>query len=180
MLQQPIASTNSVRLERVEDPRTPLGRMRRAQLYRFADHFNIDYPRDAPAAEMCDIIRRAGYSGAEELPENPSGYEAMAMPELRAAAKELGFEQGPETTRAELVAMLNGKPIPTEIVEAPVVEEPAYDDMKMPELRKRVKDRGLKQQRDSKRADLIALLLQDDAIKRAAEFVPGETIIPTL
>lgn len=176
MLNQ-VTSSASLTLQNIEDPRTPLGKMRRRELYRFADHYNIPYDRDAPAQTMMKLIRERGFSGAEPVPER-SGYEVMSMPELRAEASKLGFPQGPETTREDLVAMLEGKPpgkLPTEIVESP--EAPGYEAMKMPQLRKLVKARGLKQTVKTKRTELIALLEADDIEKRTSSFVPGPTIV---
>lgn len=90
------------------DPRTPLERMRRKQLYAYADAFDVSYPTDCSAETLRNILAGAGITG-QPPPEVPvKAFEDMTMPELRKACKEYGLPQKPTDKAADLIARLNG------------------------------------------------------------------------
>lgn len=165
----------SVRMGETYDPRTPLGHMRRPDLYRFCNHHKIPYPKDAPAVELRRLIQERGMTGTEPVPEI-NKYAGLSMPELRAIAQANGVEVSDDTTYDELMALLDGSGSQQA---AELVEDskpaPDYADMKWSDLCKEVTKRGLKRDRKMKREDVVALLSADDA----SRFTPGETIIET-
>lgn len=84
---------------------SPLFAMRRRDLYRLADAFEVDYSKDAPATEMRQLLMEKGIDGTK-MPENPIldkpkadldvtetlPYEEWKFVHLRQECKRLGIK----------------------------------------------------------------------------------------
>lgn len=103
----------------------PLFGMRRRDLYRLADAWGVEYPKDAPATEMRQLLMSRGIDGSQEPPkpieakpradvteemrEAPSvslNYEDMKFFDLRKLCKERGIEYSQKTNKAALIEKL--------------------------------------------------------------------------
>lgn len=107
------------KLYKVLDPRDPLAKMRRRQVYAFAKRFKIPFTPGEPAEDVRHRIKAAGFTGTEvdeiepaplavENPEQPADYTVMKMPELRRLCKQRGIAQSNRDKRPDLIGKLNG------------------------------------------------------------------------
>lgn len=102
---------------RIEDPRSPLGKLRRRQLYTYADHFGVSYEPGEGAESVRQKLQLKGIRGTElgpdpqpkqlqvDDPEQPD-FEHMAMPELRKLVKARGLKQTIRDSKPELIRKL--------------------------------------------------------------------------
>ncbi len=105
------------------------GQIRRIDLYRLADAWDVDYPADAPATEMRQLLERAGIDLAAQPPRPLA---ARPAPKVAVVAED--------------------KPVHRV---APAVDFATAD---MGELRKACKGRGIALKRTDKRVDMLEKL----------------------
>lgn len=122
-------------LRKVHDPRSPLAKMRRIDVYTFASHYKVPFTPGEPAEDVRDKISRAGYTGAEPVPADVErigcaliddgdkkaieegreklgkDYASMKFQDLRKEAKRRGMKQSPKDKKTDLVRKLSGENI---------------------------------------------------------------------
>lgn len=116
----------SPQLVKVLDPRSPLGRMRRREVYAFAQAFNVPFTPGEATESVRQRLLQAGYSGAEPFdgpkavsisiedadkidPEKiKETYGRLKMPDLRKRCKEMGLKQSPRDTKDSLLEKICG------------------------------------------------------------------------
>lgn len=69
---------------------SPLFAMRRRDLYRLADAFDVEYSKDAPATEMRQLLLSLGIDGTK-MPPNPIPDKPKA--DLEVVAEPLAYEE---------------------------------------------------------------------------------------
>lgn len=117
-----------IQLQRVIDPRTPLGKLRRRQLYAYADHFDVPYSPGEGAESVRQKLQLKGIQGTElsqmpeqapvkqlsvENPEQPD-YTHVSMPELRKLCKQRGLKQSIRDKKPDLIRKLTDGQVPAE------------------------------------------------------------------
>lgn len=99
-------------LSPLEDPRTPLEKIRRAKLYPILRAHGIQVDPGDPVTHMRDLVVRHNvdiYRKVQPPKEAPKRVEDMNMPELRSLAKTRGLAQTPRDKKIDLIRKLNGE-----------------------------------------------------------------------
>lgn len=97
-------------LSPLEDPRTPLEKIRRAKLYPILRDHGIQVSPSDPVTHMRDLVVRHNVDVYRKKPKPAAKrVEEMNMPELRSLAKTRGLLQTPRDKKTDLIRKLNGE-----------------------------------------------------------------------